>query len=244
MPVVTVCPKCSAKIRVSDNAVGRQIKCPKCTAVFTATAGPASSPVVAPAKSSPSAPGTAPNPSAAPAKSAPSAPGTVPNPAAAPAKTKPTAQGTASASKETPPIPLAPEPTMSPFGEFDNVADMISAPAEKEDTGPRPSAERTRARGEPSSFGDFLAFRVLVGPKIIQILFWVGVIGCIVAALIGVYLSVQIIDTTTGLLGLLWSLAILVVGPMLVRLWCEVLAVIYRIFDTLRDIRDDRAKQQ
>jgi predicted Zn finger-like uncharacterized protein len=239
MPVVTVCPKCSAKIRVSDNAVGRQIKCPKCTAVFTATAAPASSPAVAPAKSSPSASGAAPNPSAVPAKSAPSAPGTVPNPAAAPAKTKPTAPGTAPAPKETPPIPFAPEPTTSPFGDFDNVTDMINAPAEKE-AAPRPSAERTRAGGEPSSFSDFLAFRVLLGPKIIQIFFWVGVIGCIIAALIGVYSAVQwiSIDTTAGLVGLLSSLGILVLGPMLVRLWCEVLTVIYRIFDTLRDIRD------
>ena len=51
-------------------------------------------------------------------------------------------------------------------------------------------------------------------------------------------------DTTTGLLGLLWSLGILVLGPMLVRLWCEVLTVIYRIFDTLREIREDRAKHE
>src|SRR5262249_38856288 len=158
------------------------IKCPKCTSVFTATAAPASSPAVAPAKSSPSAPGTSPSASAAPAKSAPSAQGTAPSPAAVPAKTRPSAPGTAAAPKESPPAPPAPEP--SPFGEFDNVAEMLAAPpTEKEESPSERPAAKSRTRGEPSSFGDFLAFRVLVGPTILQVFFWVGVTGCIVAAL-------------------------------------------------------------
>lgn len=41
MPVITVCPECSAKMKVSDNAVGKQIKCPKCSQPFTVAASTA-----------------------------------------------------------------------------------------------------------------------------------------------------------------------------------------------------------
>lgn len=102
----------------------------------------------------------------------------------------------------------------------------------------RPAIEKLKPRGQESSFGDFLAFRVLVGPSILQLVFWIGVTACIIGSLIGVYVSVQSIDATTVLLGLLGSIGLLVLGPMLVRLGCEVLTVTYRIFDTLRDIRD------
>jgi predicted Zn finger-like uncharacterized protein len=56
MPIVTSCPECTAKIRVSDNAVGKQIKCPKCGKAFPVSAGPAPAaptPTPAPPKSSP-----------------------------------------------------------------------------------------------------------------------------------------------------------------------------------------------
>jgi predicted Zn finger-like uncharacterized protein len=53
MPVITVCPECSAKMKVSDNAVGKQIKCPKCSQPFTVTVSPAAAPAPAPAVAAP-----------------------------------------------------------------------------------------------------------------------------------------------------------------------------------------------
>jgi predicted Zn finger-like uncharacterized protein len=66
MPVITTCPECSAKMKVSDNAVGKQIKCPKCSQPFTVTAGSA-------AATSPT-PAAAAKPQAAPVAPTPVAP--------------------------------------------------------------------------------------------------------------------------------------------------------------------------
>lgn len=37
MPIALTCPKCSGKLRVADNFTAKNIKCPKCSAVFPFT---------------------------------------------------------------------------------------------------------------------------------------------------------------------------------------------------------------
>jgi predicted Zn finger-like uncharacterized protein len=58
MPTMTSCPSCSKQLKVPDELIGRQVKCPACGTTFTAgVAAPA--PIVAPApvQAAPSAPG-------------------------------------------------------------------------------------------------------------------------------------------------------------------------------------------
>jgi hypothetical protein len=102
--------------------------------------------------------------------------------------------------------------------------------------------------------GDFLAFRRMLAPVLIHILFWVATIGCL--ALGGAILGGQIdpakwpeaAKLPPGLaqdarnagekLRLIVGLGTLILGPLLVRLWCEMLMLPFRINGTLTDIRN------
>ena len=80
---------------------------------------------------------------------------------------------------------------------------------------------------------DFLAFRTMVTPVIIQIIFWVGVAACIILGLGGIFSASGPrpgIQIGTGLL-------FLVLGPLVVRIYCEILIIFFRINETLTEIK-------
>lgn len=76
---------------------------------------------------------------------------------------------------------------------------------------------------------DFLAFRKMITPVIIQILFWVGVV---IAVLMG--LGILLKGGIASLVGLLW----IFVGPIIWRVQCEIIIVLFNIYSTLTQIRD------
>ncbi len=83
--------------------------------------------------------------------------------------------------------------------------------------------------------GDFFSFRKMITPTVIQIFFWLGVAGCVIAAL--VVLSTG--DTLAGgspIPPSVMAILILLVGPLLVRIYCELLMVLFRIYESLRNI--------
>lgn len=83
---------------------------------------------------------------------------------------------------------------------------------------------------------DFLKFKKMITPIIIQILFWIGVIICVIvgiAAIVG-GLSAQYGGGASVFLGLLW----LLLGPLAVRVYCELLIVIFAINDTLTEMKN------
>jgi hypothetical protein len=77
-------------------------------------------------------------------------------------------------------------------------------------------------------FGEFLAFRKFFTPIAIQVIFWLGVLGVIIASL-----SMMFRGAAGFFAGLIW----LVVGTVLVRVYCELLILLFRIYDELRAIR-------
>lgn len=83
---------------------------------------------------------------------------------------------------------------------------------------------------------EYLAFRKMITPAAIQIIFWIGILACVVFGL------VSIVSGATARYGggsqVLSGILILVLGPVAVRIWCEVLIVVFRILDTLAEIRD------
>lgn len=96
---------------------------------------------------------------------------------------------------------------------------------------------------------EFLGFRKMITPVVIQIVFWIGV-G--VSALSGIGLMIAGAATSAeanrysggggGFPGGLLVFAGLVemfVGPVLVRISCELTMVFFRIYETLGEIRDD-----
>jgi hypothetical protein len=79
---------------------------------------------------------------------------------------------------------------------------------------------------------DFLSFRTMITPVIIQILFWVGVALCFIFGLGALF-----IGSRYGNGGPVWGILIIIFGPVLVRIYCEILIVFFRINETLTEIK-------
>lgn len=89
---------------------------------------------------------------------------------------------------------------------------------------------------------DFLKFRLMITPVIIQILFWVGAVAMIVIGLV-------IMAGSFGYYGgggasFFGGLLIIVFGPIIVRIYCELLILLFRMNETLSEIKGTLAKKK
>ena len=104
-----------------------------------------------------------------------------------------------------------------------------SARAQFGKLGPSPARILTRP------LHDFLAFRRFVTPQVIQIAFWFGVAYSVIAGLT---------LTVAGLVGggivvMLAGLLMLALGPIAVRVACELALVLFRIGEMLTEARNN-----
>ncbi|MDB5309699.1 MAG: hypothetical protein JWO38_3901 [Gemmataceae bacterium] len=107
----------------------------------------------------------------------------------------------------------------------------------------RPIRSRERKAKGPSNIGAYLSFRKMIVPVIIQIVFWVLVgailLGAIVYAVISLFLG-------NGML-ILIAFGSLIIGVplyiLLVRMYCELVMIVFRMYDTLTDIKQILEKQ-
>jgi hypothetical protein len=74
---------------------------------------------------------------------------------------------------------------------------------------------------------DFLLFRRMLLPFLIQVAFWLGVIICIIG---GIYNFMHH--------SISHGFQVLILGPILLRLLCECLIVFFRINETLTDLKN------
>jgi len=88
---------------------------------------------------------------------------------------------------------------------------------------------------------DFLKFRKMITPVIIQVLFWVGVAGAVIAALVMMAMSFG--SYGGGAAQFLGGLIMLVIGPVVVRIYCELLILFFRMNETLTDIKNGLEKK-
>lgn len=85
---------------------------------------------------------------------------------------------------------------------------------------------------------DFWAFRTMVTPVIIQIIFWVGVLVCLFVGAIMIFMGVS--GHHPGMGHYIWKGVLLfILGPLGVRVYCEILIVFFRINETLTEIKHD-----
>ena len=82
---------------------------------------------------------------------------------------------------------------------------------------------------------EFLQFKKMITPTIIQILFWIGVVFCIIIGLISIVGGAT--SSHGGGLMVIGGLMWIVLGPFVVRIYCELLIVIFSINSNLSDIR-------
>jgi len=83
--------------------------------------------------------------------------------------------------------------------------------------------------------GDFLTFRKFITPVVIQIIFWIGVVVCVIMGIVAM-------AQQGGLGGVLGGLGMIILGPIMVRIYCELLILMFRINDNLVDIRNNTSK--
>jgi hypothetical protein len=109
-----------------------------------------------------------------------------------------------------------PAPGQQPGGYAASAQPMLSPQAQP----PMPSAP-------PSNVKEFLSFKKMLTPVIIQILFWIGVVAAVLGGLVQMRVS-----AVTGLVTML-------AGPLIVRIYCELLMVVFRMNATLNEIAEN-----
>ncbi len=88
---------------------------------------------------------------------------------------------------------------------------------------------------------ELLSFRKMITPMIIQILFYVGAGISVVMGLMSIGASF----TRFGGAGtFFYGLVLIVFGPVLVRVWCELTIIFFRINETLEGIKDNLGEKQ
>lgn len=87
-----------------------------------------------------------------------------------------------------------------------------------------------------NTWSDFVSFRAMITPVIIRALFWIGVILCLIVGLVGVISGAS--SKYGGVPQAAMGLGIMLVGPVLVRVYCEILILFFRINETLTEMNN------
>ena len=88
-----------------------------------------------------------------------------------------------------------------------------------------------------STTNDFLAFRKMITPTIIQIVFWIGAVICVLAG-IGAIINAHGKDEE-----IVAGLLIIFLGPLVIRIYCELLIIFFRMNETLTEIKNSIEKK-
>jgi len=83
---------------------------------------------------------------------------------------------------------------------------------------------------------DFLKFNKMITPIIIRILFWIGVSICVIGGIIVIVYGASTYYGGGGIVFL--GLLLLLLGPLAVRVYCEILIVLFSINNTLTDLKN------
>jgi hypothetical protein len=75
-------------------------------------------------------------------------------------------------------------------------------------------------------FRDVLFFDKMIVPKIIQVLYWILVAVVLLSGIVTMFQSA------------LAGLGLIIFGPLLARIYCELMIVMYKINESLQVIRD------
>ncbi len=79
---------------------------------------------------------------------------------------------------------------------------------------------------------DYLTFKKFIVPVIIQALFWVGVAICVIAGLVGL------------VRGQIAGVIILVLGPVAVRIYAELIILAFKMFEAMREIAENTKRPE
>ena len=89
------------------------------------------------------------------------------------------------------------------------------------------------------NFSDFTRFDKMITPTIIKILFYVGVILSVIFGIAEIFGGIIGEDGALVFMGFLT----LLLGPLFTRVYCELLIVIFKIHQNLKEINDKIEKK-
>lgn len=90
--------------------------------------------------------------------------------------------------------------------------------------------------------GRFMKFEKMITPVFIQIIFWVGFLGSILSGF--VMMGIGILSSSGGFIQVLTGLIVLFLGPIIIRIYCEMLIVVFKMQGALVEIRDILSEKQ
>lgn len=79
--------------------------------------------------------------------------------------------------------------------------------------------------------GAYLTFKKMITPLVIEVFFWILSVVCIIMGVIA-------IASGQGVNGAITGLVLIFLGPLMVRIWCELIILLFRVYDVLCEIRD------
>ncbi|MCL2162119.1 MAG: DUF4282 domain-containing protein [Betaproteobacteria bacterium] len=80
---------------------------------------------------------------------------------------------------------------------------------------------------------DLLSFDTLVTPKILTLIYWLGLVAVVISGVVTFFTSLFAGSLKGMAGGLLWIL----LGGLIVRLYCELLIVVFKMNEALQEIR-------
>jgi hypothetical protein len=92
------------------------------------------------------------------------------------------------------------------------------------------------SRNNGGDMGDILAFRKMITPIIIKIVFWIGLTVILVLGIVAIVDGISN-DSDVGEV-IAAGVLILILGPIIWRVFCEILLLTFRIIENLADIRN------
>lgn len=87
-------------------------------------------------------------------------------------------------------------------------------------------------------FEDYLNFRNMITPRIIEILFLVSVLICVVFGFYITLVKGSVPETVPQNYRVLGGIAIVLLGPIFARVYCEVLILFFRMNETMTELKN------
>ena len=84
------------------------------------------------------------------------------------------------------------------------------------------------------SFNDWLFLKKMITPMVIQIIYWLGILVVIIFGLFTIIKSFGAFGG--GAIGLLSGILMIILGPIMVRVYCEILVVMFNIYEELKKL--------
>ena len=79
--------------------------------------------------------------------------------------------------------------------------------------------------------GEYLTFEKMITPVVIQVIFWIGVVAFVIFGLISLFSG-----------AFLAGLGMIILGPLVIRIECELVILLFRAYDRLHEISANTRK--